>query len=150
MQSLAHPNIVKYEGFIQDAECINIVLEFVENGSLANTLKAFGSFPESLVASYSLRILQGLAYLHDQHVAHCDLKAANILTTKAGDVKLSDFGVSLNLHLKEAATGTVAGTPNWSKFKTWWRRRDSLWFFWFLVAPEVIELKGATTKSDIW
>ncbi|ORY98577.1 kinase-like domain-containing protein [Syncephalastrum racemosum] len=131
LQSLAHPNIVRYEGFIQDAECINIVLEFVENGSLANTLKAFGSFPESLVASYSLRILQGLAYLHDQRVAHCDLKAANILTTKAGDVKLSDFGVSLNLHLKEAATGTVAGTPNW-------------------MAPEVIELKGATTKSDIW
>lgn len=48
-------------------------------------------------------------------VVHCDLKAANILTTKTGDVKLSDFGVSLNLKIKEVDDGTVSGTPNWSK-----------------------------------
>ncbi|KAI8394150.1 kinase-like domain-containing protein [Radiomyces spectabilis] len=131
LQSLMHPNIVKYEGFIQSAEHINIVLEFVENGSLLNTLKHFGSFPENLVANYCLRILEGLNYLHERDVVHCDLKAANILTTKTGDVKLSDFGVSLNLKLKEANAGAVAGTPNW-------------------MPPEVIELKGASTKSDIW
>ncbi|KAF7732859.1 hypothetical protein EC973_000135 [Apophysomyces ossiformis] len=64
-------------------------------------------------------------------VVHCDLKAANILTTKTGDVKLTDFGVSLNLKIKGADAGTVSGTPNW-------------------MAPEVIELQGASTKSDIW
>ena len=106
---------MKYEGFIQTSDCMNIVLEFVENGSLASTLKAFGSFPENLVASYCLRILRGLAYLHQEDVVHCDLKAANILTTKNGDVKLSDFGVSVNLKLKESLSGSVAGTPNWSK-----------------------------------
>lgn len=116
MQALAHPNIVKYEGFIRTNDCVNIVLEYVENGSLANTLKSFGNFPENLVASYCSRILEGLVYLHDQNVVHCDLKAANILTTKTGDVKLSDFGVSVNLQLKETVTGSVAGTPNWSKF----------------------------------
>ncbi|KAI9490535.1 kinase-like domain-containing protein, partial [Zychaea mexicana] len=131
LRTLSHANIVKYEGFIQTSECMNIVLEFVENGSLASTLKAFGSFPENLVASYCLRILKGLAYLHQERVVHCDLKAANILTTKNGDVKLSDFGVSVNLKLKESLTGSVAGTPNW-------------------MAPEVIELQGASTKSDIW
>ncbi|KAF7730407.1 hypothetical protein EC973_002213 [Apophysomyces ossiformis] len=131
LQSLAHPNVVKYEGIVQSPEHMNIILEYVENGSLLNTLKAFGSFPENLVASYCLRILEGLCYLHDRHVVHCDLKAANILTTKAGNVKLSDFGVSLNLKLKDTKEGAVAGTPNW-------------------MAPEVIELKGASTKSDIW
>ena len=65
-------------------------------------------------------------------VVHCDLKAANILTTKNGNVKLTDFGVSLNLRAVERETDKdVAGTPNW-------------------MAPEVIELKGASTKSDIW
>ncbi|KAI7848084.1 kinase-like domain-containing protein, partial [Circinella umbellata] len=132
LRTLSHPNIVKYEGFIQTTNhCMNIVLEYVENGSLASTLKSFGSFPENLVASYCLRILKGLAYLHQQDVVHCDLKAANILTTKNGDVKLSDFGVSINLKLKESFTDSVAGTPNW-------------------MAPEVIELQGASTKSDIW
>lgn len=96
-----------------------------------STLKAFGAFPEKLVASFCIKILNGLEYLHANDVVHCDLKAANILTTKTGDVKLSDFGVSLNLKIKGADAGSVSGTPNW-------------------MAPEVIELKGASTKSDIW
>ncbi|KAG0793054.1 hypothetical protein G6F16_003887 [Rhizopus arrhizus] len=131
LSSLTHPNIVKYEGFIQTEKHMHIVLEYVENGSLLNTLKSFGqSLPEHLVASYCQRILKGLVYLHKQHVVHCDLKAANILTTKAGDVKLSDFGVSLNLKLKKDEN-IVSGTPFW-------------------MSPEVIELKGASIKSDIW
>jgi serine/threonine protein kinase len=98
---------------------------------LAQTLKAFGKLNEKLVASYVVKILEGLHYLHTSDVVHCDLKAANILTTKNGNVKLSDFGVSLNLRAMEREIKDVAGTPNW-------------------MAPEVIELKGASTKSDIW
>ena len=65
-------------------------------------------------------------------VVHGDLRAANILTTKNGNVKLTDFGVSLNLRAVEREIDKdVAGTPNW-------------------MAPEVIELKGASPKSDIW
>ena len=56
---------------------------------------------------------------------------SNILTTKTGNIKLSDFGVSLNLRVTKRESKDVAGTPNW-------------------MAPEVIELKGASTKSDIW
>jgi hypothetical protein len=116
LSSLTHRNVVKYEGFIQTQEHMHIVLEFVENGSLLHTLKHFGNeLPEHLVATYCHDILQGLAYLHQQDVVHCDLKAANILTTKTGDVKLSDFGVSLNLKLKNHEENLVSGTPFWSK-----------------------------------
>ena len=104
---------------------------YAENGSLGQTLKAFGKLNERLVANYVVKILEGLHYLHQNDVVHCDLKAANILTTKTGNVKLSDFGVSLNLRAMEREMKDVAGTPNW-------------------MAPEVIELKGASTKSDIW
>jgi serine/threonine protein kinase len=89
---------------------------YAENGSLMSTLKAFGAFPEKLVASFCIKILKGLQYLHSNQVVHCDLKAANILTTKTGDVKLTDFGVSLNLKIKSADTETVSGTPYWSKY----------------------------------
>ncbi|EIE91454.1 hypothetical protein RO3G_16165 [Rhizopus delemar RA 99-880] len=109
----------------------NFRKKYAENGSLMSTLKAFGKFPEKLVASFCIKILKGLEYLHANDVVHCDLKAANILTTKTGDVKLTDFGVSLNLKIKTVDNDSVSGTPNW-------------------MAPEVIELKGATTKSDIW
>ncbi|KXG52494.1 Armadillo-like helical [Penicillium griseofulvum] len=62
-------------------------------------------------------------------VIHRDIKGANILTTKEGLVKLADFGVaSRTTGLSESS---VVGTPYW-------------------MAPEVIELSGATTASDIW
>ncbi|EIW58780.1 Pkinase-domain-containing protein [Trametes versicolor FP-101664 SS1] len=131
VKSLSHPSIVKYEGMARDDTSLNIVLEYAENGSLGQTLKAFGKLNERLVANYVVKILEGLHYLHQNDVVHCDLKAANILTTKNGNVKLSDFGVSLNLRAMEREMKDVAGTPNW-------------------MAPEVIELKGASTKSDIW
>ncbi|KAK8865778.1 hypothetical protein IAR55_000925 [Kwoniella newhampshirensis] len=147
LQRMSHPSIVKYEGMSRDEEYLNIVLEFVENGSLGQTLKAFGQFNEKLVSSYVAKILAGLDYLHSQGVVHCDLKAANILSTKNGNVKLSDFGVSLNMkaveNIKQDAktegkTGgakkrvsEVAGTPNW-------------------MAPEVISLTGPSFASDIW
>ncbi|KAJ7890536.1 Pkinase-domain-containing protein [Mycena olivaceomarginata] len=131
VKRLSHPSIVKYEGMARDQDTLSIVLEYAENGSLGQTLKAFGKLNERLVASYVVKILEGLHYLHSSDVVHCDLKAANILTTKNGNVKLSDFGVSLNLRAMEREIKDVAGTPNW-------------------MAPEVIELKGASPKSDIW
>jgi serine/threonine protein kinase len=129
VKSLSHPSIVKYEGMSRDHSSLSIVLEFAENGSLGQTL-----LNERLVASYVVKILDGLHYLHQCHVVHGDLKAANILTTKTGDVKLSDFGVSLNLRnlrVMEREGKVVAGTPDW-------------------MAPEVIELKGVSYASDIW
>lgn len=107
------------------------IYRYAESGSLVQTLKAFGKLNESLVAGYVVKILEGLDYLHQSGVVHCDLKAANILTTKTGNVKLADFGVSLNMRAMEREMTDVAGTPNW-------------------MAPEVIELKGASPKSDIW
>lgn len=132
LKSLVHPSVVKYEGLVRGPDVASIILEYVENGSLLHTLKAFGNFPEKLVASYVIKILEGLNYLHEMKVVHCDLKAANILTTKNGNVKLSDFGVSLNLKAAEdLKKNDAVGTPNW-------------------MAPEVIELKGASTSADVW
>ncbi|KAI8082638.1 kinase-like domain-containing protein [Gilbertella persicaria] len=132
LQHLNNEHIVRYKGFAKDKEFLNIILEYVEMGSLHNNIKAFGKFPEKLAASYTYKILSGLHYLHSKDVIHCDLKAANILTTKTGGLKLTDFGVSLSLKMKDdETTGEPAGTPNW-------------------MAPEVIKFAGASAKSDIW
>ncbi|KAG4306386.1 hypothetical protein PORY_000374 [Pneumocystis oryctolagi] len=129
LKNLNHPNIVKYHGFFKTADALNIVLEYCENGSLQSICKTFGKFPENLVAVYITQVLHGLLYLHDQGVIHRDIKGANILTTKEGFVKLADFGVATRT--SSLSDFTVVGSPYW-------------------MAPEVIELSGVTTASDIW
>jgi serine/threonine protein kinase len=128
------------------------LFRYVENGSLGQTIKAFGKLNERLVATYITKILEGLHYLHNSHVVHCDLKAANILTTKTGNVKLSDFGVSLNLHAKalDEIKNDVAGTPNWSKLTFITTNGQTNSPKRFSVAPEVIQLQGPSPASDIW
>ncbi|KAJ8429021.1 hypothetical protein Cgig2_015000 [Carnegiea gigantea] len=112
---LNHKNIVKYLGSLKTKTHLHIVLEYVENGSLANIIKPnkFGPFPEQLVAHYIAQVLEGLVYLHEQGVIHRDIKGANILTTKEGLVKLADFGVATKLTEADVNTHSVVGTPYW-------------------------------------
>ncbi|KAK0635153.1 hypothetical protein B0T17DRAFT_482890 [Bombardia bombarda] len=131
LKNLHHDNIVKYLGFVKSADCLNIILEFCENGSLHSICKMYGKFPENLVGVYMTQVLQGLQYLHDQGVIHRDIKGANILTTKDGMVKLADFGVSTSTLAGPDKEAQVVGTPYW-------------------MAPEIIQLSGATSSSDIW
>jgi hypothetical protein len=81
------------------------------------------------------QVLNGLNYLHEQGVVHRDIKGANLLTTKDGTIKLADFGVATKLGEASGAMAdagsSVVGSPYW-------------------MAPEVIEMRPPTTKSDIW
>ncbi|XP_010240555.1 MAP3K epsilon protein kinase 1 isoform X2 [Brachypodium distachyon] len=133
LKNLNHKNIVKYLGSLKTKSHLHIILEYVENGSLANIIKPnkFGPFPESLAAVYIAQVLEGLVYLHEQGVIHRDIKGANILTTKEGLVKLADFGVATKLTEADVNTHSVVGTPYW-------------------MAPEVIEMSGVCAASDIW
>ncbi|KAL5697865.1 MAP3K epsilon protein kinase 1 [Ranunculus cassubicifolius] len=133
LKNLNHKNIVKYLGSLKTKTHLHIILEYVENGSLANIIKPnkFGPFPESLVAFYIAQVLEGLVYLHEQGVIHRDIKGANILITKEGLVKLADFGVATKLTEADVNTHSVVGTPYW-------------------MAPEVIEMSGVCAASDVW
>ncbi len=61
---------------IDTPEKINLVFEYIENGSLTGILEKFGAFPETLVAAYTSQILNGLAYLHEKGLVHRDIKGA--------------------------------------------------------------------------
>lgn len=114
LRKLNHENIVKYHDTIKTQQCLYIVLEYMENGSLAQFLRKFGSLSETLVAMYVTQVLRGLAYLHEQGVLHRDIKGANILTTKDGLVKLADFGVAVKLSDTQKSN-SVVGSPYWSE-----------------------------------
>ena len=125
-----HPNIVKYIECIRTKSHINLVLEYVENGSLHQMVKQSGKMGEHLVFIFVKQILEGLAYLHNQGIIHRDIKGANLLLTKNGIVKLADFGYSI-LNDKNKVN-SIVGTA-------------------CFMAPEVIEQKGnISPKCDIW
>lgn len=70
LQKVNHPNIVQYVDCVRSENHLNIILEYMENGSLLAIVKKFGKFPETLTSVYVSQILEGLVYLHDQGVIH--------------------------------------------------------------------------------
>jgi len=68
---------------------------------------------EEQIAALTTQILNGLAHLHSKHIIHRDLKAANILLTADGVVKLADFGVSNKIASTIQKRRTVVGSPYW-------------------------------------
>jgi serine/threonine protein kinase len=131
LRTLDHKCILRIFDCVETDENLCLVLEFMENGSLASVLDKFGPLPEVLVISYLHQILIGLQYLHEHGVLHRDIKAANILINKDGDIKVADFGVAEQINKDASARYSVVGTPYW-------------------MAPEVIEMHAPTAASDIW
>jgi len=134
LEALENPHIVSYLDSIWSDKYLNIIMEFVDSGSLCDMNRKFqdNRMPEKLVAIYIKQVLQGLVFLHGQGVIHRDLKGANILVTSGGVVKLADFGVAVAAKkLQGQQVSNVVGTPYW-------------------MAPEVIEMREQTTACDIW
>ena len=73
-----------------------MILEYIEGGSLGSLVKKSG-LEENVVKIYVKQILNGLVFLHKSGVIHRDIKGANILITKHGQVKVADFGVALKI-----------------------------------------------------
>lgn len=114
---------------------IHILMELGEGGaldSIARQMKARHAnvrIGEKVIARLAEGVLKGLDYMHQNKVIHRDIKPSNILVTKAGVVKLCDFGVSgvLEASLAETFTGTS----------------------WYM-APERITGHKYSIRADVW
>ena len=79
---------------------------------ITTSLILLGPLKESQIVNCTRQILLGLKYLHDNSIAHRDIKCANCLLTKKGHVKLADFGASKKFETESLVSG-LKGTPNW-------------------------------------
>jgi serine/threonine-protein kinase len=104
---LAHPNIVAVFDFGREGETYFFAMEYVDGMDLLRLRKRCAAghlpIPSRLVAFIGREIAEGLAFAHDAaqgadgrplHVVHRDLNPSNVLISRTGQVKISDFGVA--------------------------------------------------------
>ncbi|VDD82988.1 unnamed protein product [Mesocestoides corti] len=127
---MKHKNCVQCKGCFLDQQVPWIVMEYCL-GSVADILKVQRHpLKECEISCIVSEVLSGLVYIHSQKFIHRDIKAANILFTETGGVKVGDFG---SVSFKSPANSFV-GTPYW-------------------IAPEVIlamESGLYDCRVDVW
>ena len=148
-----HPNILSLYQIINDKEKDKtyLIMELAEKGSIVTLNEKTGVFTlnknydndkydEKLIKSWILDIAKGLKFLHENNIAHCDIKSDNIVLGKDGHCKLADFGNSLRINDKD------------NDSENFLRTQGNIYFF----PPELVEEKEKEKKNidyksvDIW
>ncbi|OWF34833.1 mitogen-activated protein kinase kinase kinase 1-like isoform X2 [Mizuhopecten yessoensis] len=136
MTKLNHPNIVRILGATRQGCHFNMFVEWMPAGSLAALLSTYGALSENVMTSYTLQILRGMAYLHDNHVLHRDLKGANLLVDSTGQrLRIGDFGAAARLASQATGAGEFQG-----------QLLGTIAF----MAPEVLRGENYGRACDIW
>lgn len=93
LKQLKHPNIVTCFGGVCKTKQPFYAMELVEGGSIEQLLKERGSFSWERAVEFGLQLCSALSYAHERGIIHRDVKPSNLLLTKSGQLKLSDFGL---------------------------------------------------------
>ncbi len=101
---LTHPNIVSVYDVCEDDGRYFIVMELVEGITLKEYINLNGRLSMQQAIDFSIQIASGLEAAHEHHVIHRDIKPQNIIVSKSGNIKVTDFGIA------KAATSTTMST----------------------------------------
>ncbi|XP_053860021.1 serine/threonine-protein kinase PAK 1-like, partial [Vidua macroura] len=130
MKTNKNPNLVNYlDSYLVDGQ-LWLVMEYMDGGTLSDVISET-YLSEDEMAAISRECLQGLDFLHSNHVIHRDVKSSNILLRTDGSVKLADSGLFAQLTPEQSRRSSVAGTSGW-------------------MAPEVVTGQPCGPKVDIW
>ncbi|KAF5269889.1 hypothetical protein FQR65_LT05688 [Abscondita terminalis] len=98
---------------LQTTSSIYLVMEYMVGGDLKSLLSVYGFFDENMAAFYVAEICLALEYLHKHGIIHRDIKPDNMLLSREGHVKLTDFGLSqVHIHRDLELADFQNWTPN--------------------------------------
>jgi len=109
---LQHENIIHVYDFHHERGGLFIVMEYVQGIDLYDLLEKCGRVPYDVAAIIAMQVARALDYVHYRGIVHRDIKPANVMLSRAGGVKVMDFGIARDTSfgdLTEAGTGI--GTP---------------------------------------
>jgi hypothetical protein len=129
---LSHPNMAGVYDYVTDNGRRGIVMEFVDGETLADRLARDGRLDAGEAVRITSALLSALQAAHDAGIIHRDVKPGNVMLTKAGGVKVTDFGIARAASDQTITeTGMVVGTAQY-------------------LAPEQVSGKPATPASDLY
>ena len=108
---ISHPHVVRTHDIGATSQARRfITMEYVDGWSLAQLLERRGTLPLAATVVIGKQLCRALDVVHGQGVIHRDLKPQNVLLTRGGDVKLTDFGIA-ELGQPHPAESRAAGAP---------------------------------------
>src|SRR5215813_2018389 len=135
---LSHANVVQVFDFGRIGESLFIAMEFVDGLDLAALLRRFKEerrqVPLSAAFHVAIEIVRALDFAHSHNVVHRDVSPSNILISRAGEVKIADFGIAI------AASPHRGGGPGPRKVMGKWR----------YMSPEQARGDTLDTRSDLF
>jgi len=135
MTELKHENIIQIYEVFEEKNSLWIVMELCAGGELFDRIKdqPSGNYTEKGAAGVLKQMLEGIKYLHQNRIAHCDLKPDNFLFSSNDTnscLKIIDFGMSKHVEKPWKYLTSFRGTP-------------------YYVAPEVLQ-KKYLIQCDMW
>jgi serine/threonine protein kinase len=94
LSGLTHPNIVLLLDYVKSEAQMYLVLEYISGFSLSELLAKKPKLRAEMVAAIGAEVAAGLAHAHERGVVHRDVKPANVILSRQGEVKIVDFSIA--------------------------------------------------------
>lgn len=112
---LSHPNIVNIHDRGDTGDSYYIAMEYLEGETLKDIIDGEGRLPQDEAVRITLMMLDALQFAHERGVIHRDIKPQNIVISRQGQVKVTDFGIAktADLTTRVTTTGSILGTAQY-------------------------------------
>ena len=131
-RKLSHPNVVNLIDAGEVGDVSYLAMEYVDGQTLKELIHQTGGIAQEDAVRFTLQILAALGHAHQRGIIHRDVKPQNVMVSRAGQVKVGDFGIAGMADTKTLTTdGNVMGSVHY-------------------FSPEQAKGMKATAASDLY